>query len=270
MDWNEALNIDPAAVAARLESFIKDELAAAGFSRLVVGLSGGIDSAVSCALAVRALGPENVTALVMPYSSSNPANVQDANELAARLGIRAVTVDITPMVDAFYAGYPDAGHIRRGNMMARQRMAVLYDFSQQLDALVLGTGNKTEAMLGYTTMYGDNACALNPVADLLKTQLRQLAAFIGIPEAIITKAPSADLWAGQTDEGELGLTYEQVDRILHCLCHLRLAPEALSGEPYDLPAEAVGTVAGLIRAMRFKRSLPVAARITDGPYEPDL
>jgi len=270
MDWENSLKIDCETVARRLEDFIRDELAAAGFTRLVVGLSGGIDSAVSCALAVRAIGPENVTALIMPYRSSNPANVSDAEDLAAQLGISAFTVDITPMVDAFYAERPDADQVRRGNMMARQRMTVLYDSSQQLGALVLGTGNKTEAMLGYTTMYGDNACALNPLADLLKTQVRQLAAFLGIPEAIIDKAPSADLWAGQTDEEELGLTYALADRILHGLCHLRLDSEALTEKPYGLPADAVGKVARLIRAMRFKRGLPAAARITDGPYEPDV
>lgn len=270
MDWEQALEIDPEVVADQLEAFIRDEMMRAGFGRLVVGLSGGIDSAVSCALAVRALGPQNVTALIMPYSSSNPENVRDAKNLAAQLGITAITVDITPMVDAYYEGYPDADQVRRGNMMARQRMAVLYDFSPQLDALVLGTGNKTEAMLGYTTMFGDNACAFNPVADLFKTQVRRLAAWLGIPQAIITKAPSADLWAGQTDEEELGLTYEMADRILHGLCNLRLAPEALSAPPYDLAADAVDKVVGLIRSMRFKRSLPAAARITDVPYEPDI
>jgi NAD+ synthase len=270
MDWDKILTIDPEAVAGRLETFIKNELTKAGFGRLVVGLSGGIDSAVSCALAVRAIGRDKVTALVMPYRSSNPGNVRDAKDLVARLGITAITVDITPMVDAYYEGDPDAGQIRRGNMMARQRMAVLYDHSSRLGALVLGTGNKTEAMLGYTTMYGDNACALNPVADLLKTQVRILAAWLGIPGTIIAKAPSADLWSGQTDEEELGLTYELADRILHCLCHLRLDPEELSAPPYSLPAETVGQVVSLIRSTRFKRSLPAAARITDGPYEPDL
>lgn len=270
MDWDNALKIDCETVTRRLEAFIRDELAAAGFSRLVVGLSGGIDSAVSCALAVRAMGPDNVTALIMPYRSSNPANVSDAQALAGQLGIRAVTVDITPMVDAYFDGDPGADEVRRGNMMARQRMAVLYDHSQRLGALVLGTGNKTEAMLGYTTMYGDNACALNPLADLLKTQVRRLASFLGIPAAIIAKPPSADLWTGQTDEEELGLTYELADRILHGLCHLRLAPAELSAAPYGLPADAVGKVVRLIRAMRFKRGLPAAARITDGPYEPDV
>lgn len=270
MDWDEALAIDPEAVAGRLETFIREELDRAGFSRLVLGLSGGIDSAVSCALAVRAIGQKNVTPLIMPYRSSSPKNVKDAEELAAHLGTKAITVDITPMVDAFYDSFPDAGQVRRGNMMARQRMAVLYDFSPQLDALVLGTGNKTEAMLGYTTVYGDNACALNPIADLWKTQVRMLAAWLGIPGAIITKAPSADLWSGQTDEEELGLTYELADHILYCLCDKRLIPEALSAPPYDLPKEAVDKVVGLIRGNRFKRSLPAAARITDGPCEPDF
>jgi NAD+ synthase len=270
MDWEQALAIDPEAVAGQLVIFIREEMERAGFSRLVVGLSGGIDSAVSCALAVRALGRDKVTALIMPYRSSNPENVRDAEELAARLGIETITVDITPMVDAYYHNHPDADQVRRGNMMARQRMAVLYDYSPQLGALVLGTGNKTEAMLGYTTLYGDNACAFNPMADLWKTQVRRMAGWLGIPEAIITKAPSADLWAGQTDEEELGLTYEQADRILHGLCNLRLDPAALSAQPYDLPGDAVDKVVRLIRGNRFKRSLPAAARITDGPYEPDI
>jgi NAD+ synthase len=270
MDWEKALTIDCEAVAEQLESFIRDELDWAGFDRLVVGLSGGIDSAVSTTLAVRALGPDRVNALILPYSSSSPANVRDAESLAHRLGIMAVTQDITPMVDAYFAGHPEADQIRRGNMMARQRMAVLYDHSQALGALVLGTGNKTEAMLGYTTMYGDNACAFNPIADLWKGQVRQLAAWIDVPQAIILKAPSADLWAGQTDEEEMGLTYELADRILHCLCTLGLRPQELSAPRYGLPAETVERVVALIRTNRFKRSLPAAARITDGPYEPDL
>jgi len=270
MDWDKALTIDAAVVAERLEAFVRSELDWAGFDRLVVGLSGGIDSAVSTALAVRAIGPEKITPLIMPYSSSSPANVRDAEALAHRLGIQTITVDITPMVDTYFQGQPEADNVRRGNMMARQRMAVLYDHSQKQNALVLGTGNKTEAMLGYTTMYGDNACAFNPIADLWKGQVRQLAAWLDIPQAIIRKAPSADLWAGQTDEEEMGLTYELADRILHCLCTLGLRPQELSAPPYDLPAEAVEKVVALIRGNRFKRSLPAAARITDGPYEPDL
>ncbi|HEX9617015.1 MAG TPA: NAD+ synthase, partial [Anaerolineales bacterium] len=195
-----------------LTGFIHTEITRAGFSRAVVGVSGGLDSSLSCYLAAEALGPENVLAVRMPYKSSSPDSLAHAQKVIDILGVQSLTVSITEMVDPLFERFPDADPLRRGNVMARARMIVLYDQSEAFDALVVGTGNKTEILLGYTTIYGDAANALNPVGDLYKTQARQLARALGIPEEIIQKAPTADLWVGQTDEGELGFTYEEVDR----------------------------------------------------------
>jgi len=270
VDWEKLLHLDTEQVTDRLTHFIREQTGRAGVERLVIGLSGGLDSATSSALAVRALGAEKVTAIIMPYRTSTRASSSDAEAHAGSLGIDHHLVDISPMVDAYFANSGEVNAIRRGNMMARQRMAILFDYSARLQALVLGTGNKTEAMLGYTTIYGDNACALNPLGDLLKTQVRQLARHLGVARRILEKPPSADLWQGQTDEGELGLTYEIADRILHCLCHQRLAAETLTEAPFMLPAAEVERVVRLIRRNRFKRILPPLARITPGEYEPEV
>jgi len=173
----------------------------------VVGLSGGIDSSLSCYLAVKALGAANVLGVRMPYKTSSPDSMTDAQLMIAMLGIPSRTIEITPMADPLIALDPQMSAIRKGNIMARIRMVVLYDQSADFKGLVVGTGNKTEYLLGYTTLYGDSACAFNPLGDLYKTQVRQLAASFDFPQSIQSKAPSADLWKGQTDEGELGFTY---------------------------------------------------------------
>jgi NAD+ synthase len=206
----DLLKIDTELVRKFLVSFLRQEIVRTGLSRAVVGLSGGLDSAVSCMLSVEALGAENVLALMMPYRSSSPDSLADARRVVEQTGVRHDTVDITPMVDPFFARFPELDSRRRGNVMARERMIVLYDQSAAFGGLVVGTGNKTEVLLGYTTLFGDSACAINPLGDLYKTQVRQLAAALGVPEAIQKKAPSADLWKGQTDEGELGDTYAEV------------------------------------------------------------
>jgi NAD+ synthase len=199
-----------------LTGFIHSEITRAGFSKAVLGLSGGLDSSLACYLAAEALGPENVLAVRMPYKSSSPIDgAYRAGHQA--LGVQSLDVEITAMVNPLFDRFPDANKTRRGNAMARARMIVLYDQSEAFRGLVVGTGNKTEILLGYTTLYGDSASAINPLGDLYKTQVRQLARALGVPQVIIEKAPSADLWTGQTDEGELGFTYQRVDQLLNLL-----------------------------------------------------
>jgi NAD+ synthase len=256
----------PEVAAARCEVFIRDTLAAANRERLVVGLSGGIDSAVSAALAVRAIGAERVRGLILPYATSSEASRTDAAAVAATLGLETETVDISPMVDAVLASAPDADPVRRGNVMARCRMIVLFDRSARDGALVLGTGNRTEGLLGYTTMYGDNACGLNPLGHLYKTEVRLLAAWLGLPEAVIVKAPSADLWVGQSDEDELGFTYAQADELLHRLVDEGLSPAHMAREGHD--PVLVGRVLDRMAAMAFKRNPPPVA-VFPGRRDPD-
>lgn len=244
-----------------LTSFIHTEITRAGFSRAVVGVSGGIDSALSCYLSAKALEQENVLAIRMPYKTSSPVSMEHAQMVIDDLGVKSLTVPITEMVEPLFERFPDSDQIRRGNVMARARMIILYDQSQAFDGLVVGTGNKTEILLGYTTLYGDNACALNPVGDLYKTQVRQLARAIGIPHVIIQKPPSADLWVGQTDEGELGYTYEEMDKLLYLLVDQRYSPadcvEAGFSESF------VTAVVERMRRNHFKRVLPPIAKLSN-------
>lgn len=258
--------IAPADALDRCRTFLRAQLAASGRRRLVVGLSGGIDSAVAAALAVEALGADQVTGLMMPYATSSAASVTDAQAVAKGLGLAVEKVDITPMAAAFLALVPESERVRRGNVMARCRMIVLYDRSAQLDALVLGTGNRTESLLGYTTLYGDSACALNPLGQLYKTEVRLLAAHCGLPASVLTKAPSADLWEGQSDEDELGVSYAEVDRLLHHLVDERLGQRQLAALGFA-PA-LVTRIAARVRAMAFKRRLPPVADMP-GRADPD-
>jgi len=246
--------LDPEEVLPRILDFIRGRMEEAGRSRLVVGLSGGLDSVTSACLAVRALGSENLTAFLMPYRTTSPQSADDALLAATELGIAHETIDITPMVDAYFERFPEADHKRRGNFMARTRMAVLYDQSAALDALVLGTGNRTESLLGYTTLWGDMACAFTPLGDLYKTQVRQLAAWLGVPPRIIEKSPTADLWQGQTDEGEMGLTYEEVDRLLYNMFELGMGDDGLEAEGFS--RAFILKVRGIIESSSFKRCMP--------------
>ena len=261
MNW-----IDPAAAVERCGAFIRETLAASGRDRLVIGLSGGIDSAVAAGLAVQALGPDRVAGVMMPYATSSAASLTDARAVADTLGMAADTVAITPMADAFLAAFASDDRVRRGNVMARCRMIVLYDRSARDGALVLGTGNRTEGLLGYTTMYGDNACALNPIGQLYKTEIRALCAHLGLPESVLTKAPSADLWEGQADEDELGVTYEEVDRLL-----VHMVDEGLGAgqlRALGFTDELVVKVGRRVRAMAFKRQAPPVCDFP-GRVDPD-
>src|SRR5690606_277116 len=198
-----------------LVGFIADQIAKAGMKRAVIGLSGGLDSAVSAYLTAEALGPENLLAIRMPYKTSSPDSLNDADAVIKALGLPSMTIPITEMADPLFARFPDMSERRKGNVMARLRMTILYDQSVPWGGLVMGTSNKTELLLGYSTIYGDSGVALQPIGDLYKTQVRELAAALGVPEQIIKKPPSADLWQGQTDEGELGFTYAEVDQLLY-------------------------------------------------------
>jgi NAD+ synthase len=243
-----------------LVRFIRDELGKSGARKGLLGLSGGLDSAVCAALAARAIGPENVLGLIMPYGHAFPQDVRDAQGLARRLGIRHLTIDIAPQIDAYFASRPKASRIRRGNKMARERMAILYDHSAAKGGLVLGTSNKTELLIGYGTIHGDMASAINPMGDLYKTQVRVLAVHLRIPAAIRAKTPTAGLWPGQTDEGEIGLSYEELDEILYGLVECRKGRKEVVAAGHK-PA-AVDRVMRLIRGSEFKRRLPPIAKLS--------
>jgi NAD+ synthase len=215
------MKISPVFAEKLITRFIKEELAKFNYEKGILGLSGGLDSTACAFLAVRALGAKNVIGLIMPYKDTFPGEVKDAENVARRLNIESFLVDISPMVDAYFSLQPSENRVLKGNKMARERMSVLYDFSARKKALILGTSNKTEVLLGYGTIHGDMACAINPMGDLYKTQIRRLARYLRVPEKILRKKPTAGLWAGQTDEGELGLTYRQIDRILYQLVDLK-------------------------------------------------
>jgi len=243
-----------------LTGFIKTELNRVGFNKTLMGLSGGIDSAVSLYLSTRALGPENVLAVRMPYKTSPQDTLEDAQTMIDDLGVQSMTVEITEMVDPLINHYEDMTKLRAGNIMARMRMIVLYDQSVPFKGLVMGTSNKTEMLLGYSTIFGDSAAALQPIGDLYKTQVRQLAKALGVPDKVIQKAPSADLWIGQTDEGELGFTYAEVDKLLYLLVDQRYRPEACVEEGFD--KAFVDRVMGLMRRNHFKRVMPPIAKLS--------
>jgi NAD+ synthase len=244
-----------------LTGFIRTEITRAGFSRGVLGVSGGLDSSLACFLAAEALGPENVLAVRMPYKTSSADSLAHAQKVIDQLGVQSLTIPITEMVDPLFERTPDADPVRKGNAMARARMIVLYDQSEAFEALVVGTGNKTEILLGYTTIYGDAANAINPIGDLYKTQARQLARAVGVPDEIIQKPPSADLWLGQTDEGELGFTYEEVDRLLYLLVDHRYSPEDCVEAGF--PEPFVQAVVKMVRRNHFKRILPPIAKLSN-------
>ena len=244
-----------------LTGFIRSEIERIGLQRAVVGLSGGVDSALSCFLAAEALEPENVLAVRMPYRTSSPESLEHAQMVIDATGVQALTVEITDLVEPYFRRFPEMDKRRRGNMMARARMMVLYDQSAAFGGLVVGTSNKTEILLGYSTLYGDSAYAINPIGDLYKTQVWQLAEAMGVPAPIVHKAPTADLWAGQTDEQELGFTYRQADRLLYLLVDRRYTPQECVEAGFD--EALVRAVVQRMRRNHFKRLMPPIAKLSN-------
>jgi len=243
-----------------LVAFLRSELGRFGFRKAVLNLSGGVDSSLSCFLAAEAMGPQSVLALMLPYRTSSPESQEHARQVIALTGVQSKTIDITPMVEPYFELHPGIGDVRRGNVMARTRMIVLYDHTVLWKGLAVGTSNKTELLLGYGTLFGDMASAVNPLGDLFKTQVRQLAQAVGIPDAIVQKPPSADLWAGQTDEGELGFTYEEVDKLLYLLVDERYSADDAVAAGFD--ASFVRRVLRRVRGSQFKRLLPIVAQVS--------
>ena len=254
------LRLEPEATIRILTGFLRHEVERVGWGRVVLGLSGGIDSAVVAALAVRALGPGAVTPLLMPYRASHPLSLTHAEQMLGLLGVVGEKIDITPMVDAFAQQSGATDPLRLGNVMARVRMTVLYDRSAADRALVLGTSNKTELLLGYGTLHGDLASALNPIGDLYKTQVRALAGPLEIPAAIRRKPPSADLWPAQSDEADLGFSYDEVDRLLALLVDARMSRAAVVRAGFS--AALVDRVTRMVVRSQFKRRLPVIAKVS--------
>ena len=252
---NESLAI------AALADFLRDGVENAGSDGLVLGLSGGVDSALAGALAARAIGTDRVHAYFLPYRTSDPQSAVDAAAVAAKFGLALTTIDITPQVDAYFDRVDrDADRVRRGNKMARERMSILFDQSKKLGALVTGTSNKSEILLGYSTIFGDNASSLNPIGDLYKQQVWQLARALGVPEQVVAKRPSADLWPGQTSEGELGFEYAMADEVLYLMFDQGMTADEVVDRGY--PEAVVARIVKLERANRFKRRLMLIARLS--------
>lgn len=262
------LKLNAELACSALAHFLNDGVESAGAAGLVVGVSGGVDSALATALAVRALGAERVHALFLPYRASNPQSAVDARAVADRFGLPLRTIDLTPQIDAYFdREEPDADRVRRGNKLARERMSILFDLAKKLGCLVLGTSNKTEILLGYSTVFGDNASSLNPNGDLHKQQVWQLAEHLGVPESVISKAPSADLWPGQTSAGELGFDYRIADEVLYLMFELGLLPDEIVERGY--PAGIVAEIVRREKQNRFKRRLMLIARLSNSAVNLD-
>jgi NAD+ synthase len=265
----DELAIDTDVARRVIGGFIQGQLRQAGFERCVLGLSGGIDSGLVAFLTAEAIGPDRLLCVLLPYRTSSPASRADAESIVSALGCPSELVEITAMVDGYFggdglpgAGGPealDASPVRRGNFMARARMSVLYDRSVTFGGLVIGTGNKTESLIGYTTLFGDSACAFNPIGDLYKSQVRQLAAAMGVPRAVIAKAPSADLWPDQTDEAEGSFSYPVLDRILYWRIDRRRDTDELVGMGFD--RDLVEHVERLVATSEYKRQVPPIAKL---------
>lgn len=261
----ERLNLNTALTIDLLTSFLAEEVRKADFERAVLGLSGGIDSALVAYLATRALGRENVFAVLMPYRTSSAASLSDAAKVVEDLGIAHATIPITEPVDAYFRAVDKhfneaANALRRGNRMARERMATLFDFSAALRGLVLGTSNKTELLLGYGTQFGDMASALNPIGDLFKCQVRQLSKAVGVPKSILDKTPSADLWENQSDETELGFAYDFADEILYQLVDMRRSLDEMVALGYE--RGALHEIMRRVQGNQYKRLTPIIAKLS--------
>jgi NAD+ synthase len=262
------LKINPELVAEILCRFIRNEIHRAGFERAVLGLSGGIDSSVVAFLCCRALGPQNVLTVTMPYKTSSEATRRDSRAVIEQLDAATLDVPITEAIDAYFAHVGEASRLRLANKCARERMTVLFDQSAAFGGLVIGTSNKSELLLGYGTQYGDMASGINPVGDLYKTQLVDLAAYLNVPPSILQKEPTGDLWVGQTDEGELGFSYAEVDRLLVLMVDRRWRRAELVQAGF--PPEFIDRVATMIRRNHYKRRMPVIAKLSHRTMDRDF
>ena len=242
-----------------LVSFLKENINNAGFKKAVLGLSGGIDSALVAYLLRDALGADNVLALMMPYRSSNPESLLHAKMVVEDLKINYKIIEITDMIDAYFKNEAEATMLRKGNKMARERMSILFDYSAKEEALVIGTSNKTEIFLGYSTQFGDSACAINPIGDLYKSDVWELSKYLKIPEPLIEKKPSADLWEGQTDEQEMGLTYKEADQILYDLLEKNKSEEELKEK--DFNPDVIKNIIKRMNKSEYKRRMPLIAKV---------
>lgn len=252
--------IDAAVTTEWLIAFLRDELVVRRqIPRAVLGLSGGVDSAVTAFLCARALGPENVHAVRMPYETSQPSSLADAALVVDALGIQCATVDISAAVDGYLQYEPDADARRRGNVMARVRMVVLFDQSAKLEALPVGTGNKTERLLGYFTWHADDTPPVNPIGDLFKSQVWELARYLGVPDRLVEKAPTADLEADQTDEADLGISYRDADAILNLILFGYSDAQIVER---GCSSQQVALVRRRVDATHWKRHLPTTAMLT--------
>lgn len=256
----DGLTLDLEKTRDMLVNFLRDEVHKIGFKKVILGLSGGIDSALVAFLAAEAFGAENVYTVMMPYKTSSKESVEHAELVVKATGIHTKKVEITPIVDPYFAMNEDMSSLRKGNMMARTRMNVLFDNSAKEGALVLGTSNRTEILLGYSTQFGDSASAINPIGDLYKAQVWALSEFMGVPKEVIDKKPSADLWEGQTDEQELGFSYRMADEILYYLTDERMRPEEVAALGYD--ENIIKSVIRRMKTAQYKRKLPVIANVS--------
>ena len=253
------LDLNLKEVHNELVEFLRENFKKAGFSKAVLGLSGGIDSALVAYLLRDALGKENVLAIMMPYKSSNPDSLNHAKLVIEDLKINSKTIEITDMIDAYFKNEKEATSLRMGNKMARERMSILFDYSSKENSLVVGTSNKTEIYLGYSTQFGDSACALNPIGDLYKTNIWDLSRYLKIPNELIEKKPSADLWEGQTDEQEMGLTYKEADQVLYRMLEENKTVEEILNEGFD--KSLVENIVRRMNRSEYKRRMPLIAKI---------
>ena len=253
------LDLNLKEVHSELVEFLRESFKKAGFSKAVLGLSGGIDSALVAYLLRDALGKENVLAIMMPYKSSNPDSLNHAKLVIEDLEINSKTIEITDMIDAYFKNEKEATSLRMGNKMARERMSILFDYSSKENALVVGTSNKTEIYLGYSTQFGDSACALNPIGDLYKTNIWDLSRYLKIPNELIEKKPSADLWEGQTDEQEMGLTYKEADQVLYRMLEENKKVEEVLAEGFN--KDLVDNIVRRMNRSEYKRRMPLIAKI---------
>ncbi|HEK86382.1 MAG TPA: NAD+ synthase [Candidatus Aminicenantes bacterium] len=244
-----------------LTNFIREESKKAGFDRVILGLSGGLDSTVGAYLGVQALGPERVLALIMPYKDFDYQGIQQAEKVAGLLKITWKKIDISPQIEAYYSSFPTESQLLKGNKMARERMSILYDFSAREKAMILGTSNKTELLIGYGTIHGDMAYGINPLGDLYKTQVRELGRYLNVPQEMLNKKPTAGLWPGQSDEEEIGLTYEELDSILYRLVDLRQPASQIIEAGFE--ETKVRRVIELIKKSEFKRKMPPIAKLSN-------